>query len=157
MEKSIYFPPQVGNALDQVFYIQSGKRNPATPFNADAIAKAISDTLMAGGRIVNDSNVPELGQLITSIQDNMPKGSVDMVNQPAHYKIPGLGVEWLDVRTALTRGIPVGIPYPAVTHWSEAVTYLARMWRKNGLEDARKARFYVNKLIEELEAIHEPE
>ena len=75
----------------------------------------------------------------------------DAVHQPSHYKLDGLDVEWMDVRSALLRGIPVGYPYEAVTSWSEAITYLARMWGKNGVEDAQKALVYTSRLVQILQ------
>ena len=75
----------------------------------------------------------------------------DAVHQPSHYKLDGLDVEWMDVRSALLRGIPVGYPYEAVTSWSEAITYLARMWGKNGVEDAEKALVYITRLVQILQ------
>ena len=75
----------------------------------------------------------------------------DAVHQPSHYKLDGLDVEWMDVRSALLRGIPVGYPYEAVTSWSEAITYLARMWGKNGVEDAEKALVYTSRLVQILQ------
>lgn len=76
---------------------------------------------------------------------------IDPVINPAHYQLPGLGIEFLDVRKSLCSGIPEGTPYMAVTCWSEAITYMARMWKKNGLEDAKKAQFYIDRLIKELQ------
>ena len=75
----------------------------------------------------------------------------DAVHQPSHYKLDGLDVEWMDVRSALLRVIPKGIPYEAVTSWSEAITYLARMWGKNGVEDAQKALVYTSRLVQILQ------
>jgi len=72
----------------------------------------------------------------------------DAVHKPSHYKLDGLDVEWMDVRSALLRAIPEGIPYEAITSWSEAITYLARMWGKNGQEDAEKALVYITRLVQ---------
>ena len=80
-----------------------------------------------------------------------PKTPYDPVHKPSHYKLDGLDVEWMDVRSALLRGIPVGYPYEAVTSWSEAITYLARMWGKNGVEDAQKALVYTSRLVQILQ------
>lgn len=87
-------------------------------------------------------------------QADTPSNAVeccDAVHQPSHYKLDGLDVEWMDVRSALLRGIPVGYPYEAVTSWSEAITYLARMWGKNGVEDAQKALVYTSRLVQILQ------
>lgn len=75
----------------------------------------------------------------------------DPVNNPKHYQLPGLDIQVLDVRAALLKTIPPNTDYDAVTSWSESWTYLTRMWSKNGLEDAKKARFYLDRVISILE------
>lgn len=77
---------------------------------------------------------------------------VDMVNKPPHYMLPGLDIEVIDVRSSLLKTIPPGMPYEAVTSWSEAWTYLTRMWGKNGIEDLKKAQVYIARQIAIMEA-----
>lgn len=73
----------------------------------------------------------------------------DSVYNPSHYQLPGLdGLEVMDVRSSLLKTIPEGVPYELVTSWNESWTYLTRMWGKNGLEDAKKAQVYLNRLID---------
>ena len=73
-----------------------------------------------------------------------------MVNNPKHYQLLP-GVEVKDVRKAILDNAPKGIPYTQVDSWSRAWEYITRMWNKNGLEDAKKARVYLNWLIEDME------
>ena len=75
----------------------------------------------------------------------------DMVNRPKHYQLaPGLEV--YDLRQALAnKAQEQGVPHDQYSDWDRATEYLIRMWEKNGLEDAKKARWYLNKLIEKLE------
>ena len=75
----------------------------------------------------------------------------DMVNNPKHYQLPELNVEVIDVRSSLLKTIPANTSYEAVTSWSESWTYLTRMWSKNGLEDAKKAKFYLERMINIME------
>ena len=75
----------------------------------------------------------------------------DMVNNPKHYQLPGLDIEVIDVRSSLLKTIPANTSYEAVTSWSESWTYLTRMWGKNGLEDAKKAKFYLERMINIME------
>ena len=75
----------------------------------------------------------------------------DMVNNPKHYQLPELNVEVIDVRSSLLKTIPANTSYEAVTSWSESWTYLTRMWGKNGLEDAKKAKFYLERMINIME------
>ena len=43
------------------------------------------------------------------------------------------------------------MPHDLYSDWDRALEYLLRMWEKNGVEDAKKARWYLNKLIEKLD------
>ena len=75
----------------------------------------------------------------------------DMVNSPPHYQLLP-GVEVIDVREAMLNQIPAGTRFTEVDAWSRATEYLMRMWQKGGLEDAKKARWYLDRLIEEMES-----
>ena len=84
-------------------------------------------------------------------QDRVFEGETDisdMVHAPRHYALPGMDVEWIDVRSALLKTVPNGVPFEQVVCWSEAITYLARMWGKNGVEDLRKAQFYLKRMMD---------
>lgn len=74
----------------------------------------------------------------------------DNVSNPSHYQLLP-GVEVKHVREAILNNAPEGIPYNQIDDWSRAWEYLTRMWGKNGLEDAKKARVYLNWLIEKME------
>jgi hypothetical protein len=64
----------------------------------------------------------------------------DMVNSPPHY-IGANGIEVIDFIDAFDLG-----HYEATI-----VAYVVRHPRKNGLEDLRKAKFYLDRLIGNLE------
>lgn len=70
----------------------------------------------------------------------------DNVQHPAHY-CQG-GIECIDCIKAATVN-KAGIEAFCV---GNAIKYLFRYENKNGLEDVKKAQFYVNRLIQELEA-----
>ncbi len=75
----------------------------------------------------------------------------DVVNEPSHYKILP-GVEVYDIRHAiLEKHSTQEATHSQIDDWSRSWEYLTRMWQKNGLEDAKKARWYLDKLIEKLE------
>lgn len=65
--------------------------------------------------------------------------TIDMVNDPPHYKVHPSGVECITIVEHLTFNV------------GNAVKYLWRADYKNGLEDLRKAAWYVNREIERLE------
>lgn len=69
----------------------------------------------------------------------------DMVNAPPHYN--QAGIECIDAIAAATSG-KTGIQAVCVAN---VVKYLWRYELKNGVEDVKKARWYLDRLIGELE------
>lgn len=70
----------------------------------------------------------------------------DMVNHPSHYQGKN-GLEVLDVIKAFA-------PCPEYVEgycWGNIVKYLMRYHQKNGVEDLKKGRVYLDWLIEALE------
>ena len=71
----------------------------------------------------------------------------DLVNYPAHYTSGP--VEVIDILEQAASDAPG--PVLAGLQW-QALKYLLRMWLKGKpLEDAQKARWYLNRLISHLE------
>ena len=72
----------------------------------------------------------------------------DIVNHPDHYKTSS-GLETIDVIEAFTEDLE-GIEAVCV---GNIIKYITRYKKKNGLIDCRKAQWYLNKLINHLEAL----
>lgn len=70
----------------------------------------------------------------------------DNVNHPDHYKTNG-GLETIDVIKEFTDGLQ-GIQ---ATDTGNILKYMCRWKKKNGLEDLKKARWYLEHLIKEVE------
>ena len=70
---------------------------------------------------------------------------IDNVNHPKHYTQGG--IECIDALKAATVG-KTGIEAVCVAN---VIKYCWRCEEKNGLEDVKKAQFYINRLIQELE------
>lgn len=70
---------------------------------------------------------------------------VDMVNHPSHYTQGG--IECIDALKAATVS-KTGIEAVCTAN---AIKYLWRYEEKNGVEDVKKARWYIDRLIKELE------
>lgn len=70
-------------------------------------------------------------------------GNVDMVNSPPHYN--QAGIECLDAIGAAT-----GEGYEYYLQ-GNIIKYLWRYRYKNGVEDLNKAKFYLERLIKEVE------
>lgn len=75
---------------------------------------------------------------------------VDMVNHPAHYKAVN-GLEVIDVIEAFTAKL-TGIQ---ATDTGNIIKYICRWNEKNGLEDLKKAQWYLNHLISVIEKENE--
>ena len=72
----------------------------------------------------------------------------DMVNHPKHYKAKN-GMETIDVIDAFTEGLE---DYEAV-YTANILKYTCRWKEKNGVEDLKKARWYLDRLITRLENV----
>lgn len=70
----------------------------------------------------------------------------DMVNHPSHYKTKS-GIEAIDAIEAFTEGLT---GYEAV-ETGNVLRYMFRWKKKNGLEDLKKAQWYLNRLIKNVE------
>lgn len=62
----------------------------------------------------------------------------DMINHPRHYKAAN-GIETIDVIEGFTD--------PITWNMGCVIKYITRWRQKNGLEDLKKAQFYLNRLI----------
>ena len=71
----------------------------------------------------------------------------DLVNHPAHYKTKN-GLETIDVIEAFTDGLNGS----EATHTGNVLKYMCRWRKKNGLVDLKKAQWYLNRLIGQVEA-----
>lgn len=72
--------------------------------------------------------------------------SVDNVNHPQHYQSKS-GLETIDVIEAFTEELVGG----EATNTGNVLKYMCRWKSKNGLEDLKKARWYLNRLIDIVE------
>ena len=79
------------------------------------------------------------------VYKNMDENVPDMVNHPQHYTQGG--IECIDALKAATVG-KRGIEAVCVAN---VIKYLWRYEKKNGIEDIRKAKFYIERLLKELE------
>ena len=70
----------------------------------------------------------------------------DLVNHPEHYKAKN-GLETIYVIEAITDGL-VGIE---ATDTGNILKYICRWKKKNGLQDLKKAQWYLNHLIKHVE------
>lgn len=72
--------------------------------------------------------------------------SKDNIKSPNHY-VSESGIEVFDVQEAFIHELS-GM---AASYWCNVVKYILRFQRKNGVEDLKKAKYYLEKLIDEEE------
>lgn len=77
----------------------------------------------------------------------MVENSESRVAHPAHYQTSN-GLETIDVMEAFTEDMT---GYEAVCT-SNVLKYICRWKKKNGLEDLKKAEWYLKRLIEHIES-----
>lgn len=106
------------------------------------LMKAVNDRLITiNGETFSDNYVIECKDnkdLIGYKNDN--------INSPNHY-VSDNGIEVFDVQEAFIHELK-GM---SASYWCNIVKYILRFQRKNGVEDLKKARYYLDKLIEEEE------
>ena len=96
-----------------------------------------------GNGNVLDIQMKEPGESFNSYR---ARNGLDMVNHPKHYKAKN-GMEVIDVIEAFTANLS---GYEA-THTGNVIKYICRWKEKNGLEDLKKAQWYLNRLIKNIE------
>ena len=96
-----------------------------------------------GNGNVLDIQMKEPGESFNSCR---ARNGLDMVNHPKHYKAKN-GMEVIDVIEAFTANLN---GYEA-SHTANVIKYICRWKEKNGLEDLKKAQWYLNRLIKNIE------
>ena len=96
-----------------------------------------------GNGNVLDIQMKEPGESFNSCRT---RNGLDMVNHPNHYEAKN-GMEVIDVIEAFTANLE---GYEA-THTGNVIKYICRWKEKNGLEDLKKAQWYLNRLIKNIE------
>ena len=103
----------------------------------------IIDILPKQPDIFEELKTKEPGESFNSCR---ARNGFDMVNHPKHYKAKN-GMEVIDVIEAFTANLK---GYEAI-YTGKVIKYICRWKEKNGLEDLRKAQWYLNRLIKNIE------
>ena len=103
----------------------------------------IIDILPKQPDIFEELKTKEPGESFNSCR---ARNGFDMVDHPSHYKAKN-GMEVIDVIEAFTANLE---GYEA-THTGNIIRYICRWKEKNGLEDLKKAQWYLNRLIKNIE------
>ena len=107
------------------------------------------DNLMKKIEEENKKRVTTNRQILSDIdalrcEDNKEAKNNNNIIRPNHYA-SDKGFEVFDVQEAFIHELK-GM---AASYWCNIVKYILRFQRKNGVEDLKKAKYYLEKLIEE--------
>jgi len=94
-------------------------------------------------------NLPAWGFTHLTALDDEALGKKDNINHPEHYKLNEHGIECIDAMEAAASNAK--LPAFQSYMWLNIFKYLWRWPYKNGLEDLKKAQWYLSKLIENIE------
>lgn len=79
----------------------------------------------------------------------------DVVSKPKHYMLfPDKGIEVRDVIEQLVKKIEYYPEGMFIADYVQMMQYLMRFMDKNGVEDLKKARWYLDKMIEAYDEYH---
>ena len=96
-----------------------------------------------GNGNVLDIQMKEPGESFNSCR---ARNGFDMVNHPKHYKAKN----WMEV-TDVIEAFTANLEGYEATHTGNVIKYICRWKEKNGLEDLKKAQWYLNRLIKNIE------
>ena len=107
------------------------------------------DNLMKKIEEENKKRVTTNRQILSDIdalrcEDNKEAKNNDNIIRPNHYA-SDKGFEVFDVQEAFIHELK-GM---SASYWCNIVKYILRFQKKNGVEDLKKAKYYLEKLIEE--------
>lgn len=92
----------------------------------------------------NNKLVTTNGQIIRDGKGRLQIKGKDNITSPSHY-VTDKGFEVFDVQEAFINELK-GM---TASYWCNVVKYILRFQKKNGVEDLKKAKYYLEKLIEE--------
>lgn len=81
----------------------------------------------------------------TTLKKEEEYKEVDMVNHPPHYQIRK-GYEVIDIIEDVVEWL--GIKGKEAYHYTQLLGYILRYKKKNGLEDLKKAKFFLDRMID---------
>jgi hypothetical protein len=118
-------------------------RDPNPPQSLEDLAWASSDPHAA------HKPAPPLREVL---RERINQHRHDAVHNPKHYDLGGVQV--IDIRDILLDRIQSSgtLNYRQTDCWSRSWEYLTRFMEKNGVEDLKKAKFYLDRLINDLES-----
>lgn len=107
----------------------------------------------------NKENVSKLKKDFNITEENVKKEEkenteFDSVNRPKHYLLfPEYNIEVRDLMLKLAKDLDSkNFNGLLISDYIQAMQYLLRWHNKNGVEDIKKALWYLNKIVESLES-----
>ena len=127
------------------FYVSQSDCRPVEPLAVEACTKTANDQLRQSLMDYPFGEPPVIKDSLTTESNcpEIPDSSSDPIN-PSHYK--HLPAEAIDIIEAAIAKAPSN--QYAFLH-GQVIKYLLRCWSKKGIEDLRKAKWYLDRLVGE--------
>jgi hypothetical protein len=108
------------------------------------------------GQIIYKPTIKEVEEYMASLNIPLEQGlngtaSYDVISKPKHYML--FEKEGIEVRDVIEKLVgkfemsSMGHPYMFAADYVQLMQYLMRFMDKNGVEDLKKARWYLDKMI----------
>jgi hypothetical protein len=137
--------PYGGNFWTMASECRPVEPSPKQPTQGQKLAELAMKAIWAANHAVNET--PVVKECLAT-KPNSPKildSSSDSIN-PSHYK--HLPAEAIDIIEAAIAGAPSN-QYAFLQ--GQVIKYLLRCWSKKGIEDLRKAKWYLDRLVGEFD------
>lgn len=131
--------------------VELGKsKEVSEPKKTDTWAKDTVEAIKGNNLSSANDALESFNKGLEALREKWKVNEEDPVNHPAHYKTKN-GLETIQVIEAFTDGL-MGIE---ATDTGNVIKYICRWKKKNGLEDLKKAQWYLNHLIKHVEKENE--
>ena len=143
------------NKCDSCFYSAFDKDLEAPCASCSGYSNWVTKDAYPVDRPYTDKPLTEAIKAWFADRKDVPEPPYDVVKKPQHYMLfEDKGIEVRDVIQKLVEKFEMssqGHPYMFAADYVQMMQYLMRFMDKNGVEDLKKARWYLDKLIDSYE------
>ena len=145
----------MANKCDSCFYSAFDKDLEAPCASCSGYSNWVTKDAYPVDRPYTDKPLTEAIKAWFAERKDVPDPTYDVVKKPQHYMLfEDKGIEVRDVIQKLVEKFEMssqGHPYMFAADYVQMMQYLMRFMDKNGVEDLKKARWYLDKLIDSYE------
>lgn len=143
------------NKCDKCFYALMDKDLEAPCVTCTGYSNFVKGTLYMTAPQVKPFTIKPLKEAIDDWFTEGNDEQHDVVSKPKHYMLfPDKGIEVRDVIEQLVKKIEYYPEGMFIADYVQMMQYLMRFMDKNGVEDLKKARWYLDKMIDAYDEYH---